>query len=113
MSKKLTLNDYKLILQYYNIKENNKNKIINKAEDILATKLCRCIKKVTKKTKKENIAIGICRKSIFQNRGFDINSFNCKKKYTIRSKKKNKNLVKKKRNITMKYKRNIKSKKTK
>ena len=51
--KKLNNNDYKKILKYYNINY-TKNKKTNKkiAEDILANKLCRCIKAVKKKHKK-------------------------------------------------------------
>ena len=42
----LTLSDYKTVLYYYSINYDKmkKNKIISSAEDILATKLCRCIK---------------------------------------------------------------------
>ena len=73
----LNTKDYKEILKYYNIPfyskkkrsrkslSNNKIKII--AENILATKLCKCIKKVTKKNRiKEPGAIAICTKSIFR-----------------------------------------------
>jgi len=78
----LSLSDYKTILDYYNIKYDNmsKNKITTTAEDILATKLCRCIKKVTKPKEKETRAIGICRSSVIRKKGISINKFRCKKK---------------------------------
>ena len=51
MKRKLDMKDYKTILEFYNI---NKSKNIKAdAEKILATKLCRCIKKVKKKNKNQ------------------------------------------------------------
>ena len=45
---KLTKNDYMSILNYYKINSDNSSsqQIKKAAESILATKLCRCIKKV-------------------------------------------------------------------
>ena len=59
----LTTNDYKHILEFYK-KPLPKSKRILKlqAERILASKLCRCIKKVDKEN--EARAIGICTKTI-------------------------------------------------
>ena len=78
----LTLSDYKTVLDYYSINYDKmkKNKIISSAEDILATKLCRCIKKVTKPNEKEKRAIGICRNSVIRKKGISIRKFRCKKK---------------------------------
>ena len=78
----LTNNDYKKILQYYheNIPESRKNIKLN-AENIIATKLCRCIKKVDKAN--EARAIGICTKTIINNKGFTRGNFKCKGKPTI------------------------------
>ena len=47
----LTQNDYKSILGFYNISYStlSPSKIKNLAEDILANKLCRCIKKCKKR----------------------------------------------------------------
>ena len=97
MKRKLDMKDYKTILEFYNI---NKSKNIKAdAEKILATKLCRCIKKVKKK---EQESIGICRQSIFINRGFDFSKFSCKKGYKLLSNKTSKNrLYKKGRKIRM------------
>ena len=79
--KKLNNNDYKKILKYYNINY-TKNKKTNKkiAEDILANKLCRCIKAVKKNTKNESPAIAICKNSIFKKKNLNFYKFTCKKK---------------------------------
>ena len=56
---KLTKEDYIKILNFYNItyRKNNFNHIKRKAENILADKLCRCIKRVkTPSDKDENRA---------------------------------------------------------
>ena len=75
----LTTNDYKNILAFYN-KPMPKSKRILKmqAEKILATKLCKCIKKVDKKN--EARAIGICTKTIINNKGLQRGKFTCRKK---------------------------------
>ena len=52
------------------------------AEKILATKLCRCIKKIG--LKEEQKSIGICTKTIFNNKGYTRGKFKCKnKKYVF------------------------------
>ena len=49
-------------------------------EDMLAGKLCKCIKKVQSRRQiPEKAAIGLCRESIFKNRGIDFYKFKCKK----------------------------------
>ena len=64
--KGLNTSDYKHILEYYNLPISNNNSINKKkAEEILAIKLCRCIKSVNKQYKNEKIAIPICTKSIY------------------------------------------------
>lgn len=89
----LTASDYKKIASYYQIPK-SKNKTYKEiAEDVLSSKLCRCIKSIdntngtsTKKNNKmntsndETTAIGICRKNIIQNRKLEINRFKCKTK---------------------------------
>jgi hypothetical protein len=92
-------NDYVKILDYYNIhispKDSSKT-IKNKAENILAEKLCKCIKKVKKSdnvdtngydddyddnvSESESKAIAICSSSIFEKKGLDRGLFDCKKK---------------------------------
>ena len=79
----LSFSDYKIILDYYNISRSSKSNswIKKNAENILANKLCRCIKKVKKSSKlKEPIAIAICKKSIFKRRNIKSAKFSCKKK---------------------------------
>ena len=83
----LTNNDYKRILEFYN-KSIPKSKRLLKlqAEKLLATKLCRCIKKIDKEH--EARSIGICTKTVVNNKGFTRGKFTCKKKETITLKKK-------------------------
>jgi hypothetical protein len=85
----LTTNDYKHILEFYN-KHLPKSKRILKmqAEKLLASKLCRCIKKVDKGS--ETRAIGICTKTVVNNKGFSRGKFTCKNKKSIKLSKKNK-----------------------
>jgi hypothetical protein len=85
----LSNNDYKQILEYYNeaIPKSNRLLKIN-AKKIISTKLCRCIKKADKQN--EARAIGICTKTIINNKGFTRGKFKCKGKSSIELKKKNK-----------------------
>ena len=85
-----------------------KKNIITTAEDILATKLCRCIKKVSSPKNDEKRAIGICRSSVVKKKNLKINKFRCKKKASLVSFKTTKKKLKKiHRSITKK---NIKKK---
>ena len=60
MSFKVTDSDYTKILNYYDIDiPKNKQELKKRAEDIIAFKLCACIKKVGG-PKNESRAIGIC-----------------------------------------------------
>ena len=57
-------NDYKKILEYYKQPiPTSKREIKLNAEKILASKLCRCIKKI--EPSNESKSIGICTKTIF------------------------------------------------
>ena len=86
---RLSLNDYKSILKYYNIDITGlKNSIIKgKAEDILAEKLCRCIKVVdkgrgnntNKTTRLETKGIAVCKNSVLTKKNLKIFKFKCKK----------------------------------
>ena len=101
---KLSNSDYKTILKYYDMPI-NKNKQINKvlAEHILATKLCRCIKKVSNTSKiNENKAIGICTNSIFKRRNLKYNKFSCKKGFKLKGNKTHK-ILQKMNKIKFKY----------
>lgn len=80
--------DYEQILDFYN-KSIPKSKRLLKleAEKLLASKLCRCIKKVDKKN--EARAIGICTKTIINRKGLSRGKFKCKGKATIKLTKNN------------------------
>lgn len=81
----LTINDYKQVLEFYNKPIPKSKRLLRiEAEKILATKLCRCIKKLD--TGFEQKAIGICTKTIFNNKGYTRGKFKCKgkKKITFR-----------------------------
>ena len=84
----LNQDDYKIILNYYKIPHKDKSFrwIKNKSEKIIATKLCKCIKKVTKQSKlKEPAAIAICKKSILNRRKLKNSRFSCKKNMNLRT----------------------------
>jgi len=110
---KMTIKDYKKILNYYDIDYSalSTDTIKNKVHNILAEKLCRCIKKVqgngnskSKKSKKgkkskksksegegegegEGRAIGICKNSVITKKNIKIFTFNCKKRAKLNPKK--------------------------
>lgn len=82
MPKNLTNKDYKSILKFYNKKISKSSKINKqKAEKILATKLCRCIKSIG--TRDENKALRICTSKIFQIKGLKRGKFTCKKRQHV------------------------------
>lgn len=85
----LNKNDYEKILNYYNLpisSNDSYRKIKNKAEQILAEKLCKCIKKVKNdspnddNTADESKAIAICNDNIFRRKGVRHGAFTCKNK---------------------------------
>jgi hypothetical protein len=84
----LTNNDYKKILDFYKEPIPKSKRLLKlQAEKILASKLCKCIKKVDKDF--ESRSIGICTKTIINNKGLRRGKFTCKKKQSIVLKKKN------------------------
>ena len=71
--------DYIKILKYYKMRVPNSAKTVKRtAEQMVATKLCRCIKKVG--SIGEPAAIGICSRSVINNKGLRLKSFKCTKK---------------------------------
>jgi hypothetical protein len=85
----LNKNDYEKILNYYNLPfstSDSYKKIKNKAEQILAEKLCKCIKKVKNDNGNDNAnadesrAIAICSDNIFRRKGIRHGMFSCKNK---------------------------------
>jgi hypothetical protein len=108
MSTELTNKDYIDILSFYKLTiPKSKRLIKKKAENIISEKLCKCIKTVQQKltnntsntsnTSKlsEAKAIGICTKTIFNNKGFTRGQFKCKKNRTVKFRHTNKNKSKK------------------
>lgn len=89
----LSNNDYKKILDYYKTPIPKSKQLLKmQAMQLLATKLCRCIKKVDKIH--EARAIGICTKTIINNKGFARGKFKCKGKGTINVTKSKKKTIK-------------------
>lgn len=75
--KKLKSEDYKRILEVYNLPVPPKMaERRNSAKKTLSSKFCRCIKKVDPNN--EGRSIGICTNSIFNKRGFTRGDFTCK-----------------------------------
>jgi hypothetical protein len=86
----LTNNDYKQILEYYNKPIPKSTRLLkNNAQQILAEKLCRCIKKI--EPENEARSIGICSKTIFNRKGYTRGKFKCKGKRIVTLKKTIKN----------------------
>jgi hypothetical protein len=85
LNKTLTHTDYIKILKYYKMRIPNSAKTVKRtAEQMIATKLCRCIKKVgaigEPAATGEPAAIGICTRSVINGKGLRLNSFKCTKK---------------------------------
>lgn len=79
--------DYIEILNYYKMPVPKSKRLLRlEAENILSSKLCKCIKKVTAISKPENEArsIGICTKTIFNNKGLTRGRFKCKGKRYVK-----------------------------
>jgi hypothetical protein len=90
MQKDLSNSDYKKILEFYEQHIPKSQRLLkSSAEKILAEKLCTCIKKVSP-TGDEKRAIGICTKTILNNRSIRRGAFTCKKKRKIAGLKKTK-----------------------
>ena len=91
----LSQKDYITILKFYKIKTTGlkKDKIKEKAENILADKLCRCIKKVDVSGKDEPRAIAVCTKAVLHRKGVKANSFRCKEKARFIPNKKTKKVL--------------------
>lgn len=100
----ITNKDYIKILEYYKIEIPTSTKLLKeKATNILAQKLCRCIKKVDPTN--EAKSIGICTKTIFNKKGYQRGTFQCKKKQTVNFRKIT-NIGTRKRKITQSKKKN-------
>ena len=104
----LTFSDYRDILYYYNIDIDAlpKKQIRLQAEEILAEKLCRCIKKVNVIRKDKSRSIAICKNSVIKRKGLATAGFKCKRKPRLMKFRKTKRVLKKlRKNLTIrKYK---------
>jgi len=87
----LTNKDYTSILQHYGLNVPKSARLCKKrAEKIMAEKLCKCIKKLDPVN--EAKSIGICTKTIFNNKGYSRGQFQCKRTQSVNIwKKTNKN----------------------
>ena len=75
----LNSKDYLAILKFYGI-DTKKMTLRDRrttAKEVLANKLCRCVKKIG--TEQESRSIAICKNSIFTNKGLTVGRFKCKK----------------------------------
>jgi hypothetical protein len=97
----MTKTDYEKILSYYKIPYENlsSRELKQTAEDILATKLCKCIKAVEKKTGTQN-AIALCTTSVFGKKGLKYFDMSCKGRAQLQSRKGRK-LAKTRKNMMM------------
>jgi len=89
-SSRINYKDNIKILKYYNINiPKSRKQIKQKAEKILSNKLCRCINKLQSHFKERSV--GICTKTIFNNKNLKRGTFKCKKTHaTIKFRKFNK-----------------------
>lgn len=91
----LTKKDYQVILNYYGVQTDGLKiqAMRNTAIDILANKLCRCIKKVSDDKSK---SVPICKDSVFGKKNLKVSRFKCKKTPKLIPKKGSKHAVTKK-----------------
>lgn len=88
MEETLTHDDYLKVLDYYNIPmPKTRMRVKKAAEQILAEKLCRCIKRVKRKQKSDNTRepVGICRTSVIYRKNLDIFRFKCNKNPSLKN----------------------------
>jgi hypothetical protein len=91
MSTELTNEDFTNILLFYKMPIPKSKRLLKKqAENIMSEKLCRCLKKVQMKPIPEGKAIGICTKTIFNNKGLTRGKFKCLKNRTLKFRRTNK-----------------------
>lgn len=95
----MTTNDYEKILSYYKIPftELSTRELKQTAEDILATKLCKCIKAVEKQVGTQN-AIALCTSSVFGKKGLKYFDMSCRGRAQLQSRK-GRRLAKTRKNI--------------
>ncbi len=107
----LTHDDYRVVLKYYGI--NKKTMTVKQtrtaALDILANKLCRCIKKIGD----DKQGIAICKNSVLGKKSLKNGRFTCKKRAKLLTDGKNKEpLLKTKKQLSIKNKKKTRSKRS-
>ena len=100
---KLNKNDYIAILDYYNISSKNRSvkELQEQSEKILATKLCRCIKKVDPDIKDKPRAVAICNNSVLNKKNLKGPRFTCKRGYKFIKNKNGSAVTKRGRKLTV------------
>ena len=99
---KINNKDYITILKYYKLNiPKSKKQLKIQAEKIMAEKLCKCIKSID--VNNEPKSIGICTRTIFNNKGYTRGEFQCKKTQSVQFVK-TKKVKTKSKNKTKKYK---------
>jgi hypothetical protein len=94
MPYKITKADYSKILEYYGLDiPKNLADIKTTAENILAKKLCSCIKKVDPSRNAEPRAIGVCTKAVINRKGLTRGKFKCKNGRSVELKKTSRKLT--------------------
>jgi hypothetical protein len=85
MTNKLTDTDYINILKFYKKTIPKSKRLLKKnAEDIIALKLCSCIKKIEPMNpQSESRSIGICTSTVINAKGLKRGTFKCKKNSKI------------------------------
>lgn len=104
----LTHADYRVVLNYYGVYNNKMTAKQTKtaALDILANKLCRCIKKVGD----DKQAIAVCKNSVLGKKSLKNGRFTCKKRPKLLSDGKNKQpLLKTRKRLAIKNKKKTRS----
>ena len=93
MSMTFNKKDYTKILKYYNLHiPKAASDMKKKAEEVLALKLCRCIKKVSPTN--EAKAIGVCTRTIFERKKLMRGAFTCKRRRSVQISKLRKRTIK-------------------
>ena len=93
MTMALNKKDYTKILKYYNLPiPRSAIEMKKQAEEVLALKLCRCIKKVSPSN--EAKAIGVCTRTIFERKKLMRGSFTCKRRRSVQISKMRKRTIK-------------------
>lgn len=92
----LTPSDYKKVLSYYNQSiPRSHRQTKKKAEQLLTSKLCKCIQKVKKSFRARNktmktkelltSSVGVCRDSVLHRKKIDVYQFQCDKTQKLKN----------------------------